>query len=145
MLFLDMTVQATPLQYQHRIAVAVKTISPADCFLISPQHQVPRGKGKDHGKQRAARQVKICDQRIDISKPVRRIDKQVRKTLPAAELSIPADSFQFPCTGRAHRHYPPAGTAGTFDRPDRPVTDVVPFTVHLMIPKAPGTNRPERP
>src|SRR5688572_25137267 len=56
-----------PLQHQHAIAVAVKPVAFADRFRIRLEKKFPAREGADEHQQRRARQMKISQERIDVS------------------------------------------------------------------------------
>src|SRR5437762_13054932 len=69
------------LQNQHAIAVAVEAIVFANPFLVRAQQKFAAGKRADQHQQRRSWQMEICQQNIDRSKMIRRINEKVARSL----------------------------------------------------------------
>src|SRR2546423_1440649 len=69
--------RACPLQSQdqHAVAIAVKTVALADRFFVSAQDELPPGERAHQHEQRRARQVKICQEHIDMADLGRRMNE----------------------------------------------------------------------
>src|ERR1041385_4137559 len=98
-------------QDQHAVAVAVKSVALADRLLVGAQNELPPGESTHQHEQRRARQVKICQEHIDMADSHRRMNENRRSpTLRhAPALMISRSRFQNRDGRVPNAHVLPAG------------------------------------